>query len=281
MIRQNASDYAWDRTQRPVAVWASSDSPEVYCRAHGMSDWAPYRDSLLAIAQSTVGGLGRCDEAEVGRFIDEVLRSVSSTDRPVLLLTHAQNLRAAWPGLNNSAMKPDVLLLGTVEESIGRYPGLRHVRLRGETGGETPHGYGVHADGVGLPSGLWRYPTSNRVFFSVSTKPASAKRHGSPMGSRLDTRITRRGDSVIERAPSWNPQLVEVTVAAMQDGDDPVTWAATAHSLRRSSEVYEGDLLLSLPLHLARLTSEYALPDTEEDAPEDELDSDGIEPSRD
>lgn len=269
MIRQNASTYAWDRVQLPVAIWASSDSPRVYCRARGMTEWMDYKDALLTIATKTSSGLGRCDEADTARFIDDVLTSATTPDRPVLLLTHAQNLRSAWPGLQNGQLLPDVIALGAVNQPATAYPQLRHVRVRADSDDETPQGYGRTADRVGLPSGLWAHPGSTRVFQSVGSKPAAAKRHGSPMGSRLETRTTRSGHDVIETAPGWNPQLVELTVAAQQPGDDPVTWAAIAHALRRASDTYDGDLILPLPLHLAMLTKEYALPDSADPVADD------------
>jgi hypothetical protein len=239
-----------------------------------MKDWVSYKDALLELAKTTVGGLGRCDEADTARFIDEVLATTASTDRPVVLLSHAQNLRTAWPGLQNSQLRPDVFLLGATDQPVDRYPHLRHVRIRTDLGSETPQGYGRYADQVGLPSGLWRHPNSRRVFFSVGTKPASAKRHGSPMGSRLEPRTTPSGNRVIERAPAWNPQLVELTVAAQQTNDNPVVWASLAHALRQASDSYAGDLVLPLPVHLAWQAAEYALPDTEEPNDSDEPEAD-------
>jgi hypothetical protein len=274
MIRRNAASLAWDRVQRPIAIWASSDSPQVYCRAGGMTHWVSYKDALLELAKTTVGGLGRCDEADTARFVDEVLATTASADRPVVLFSHAQNLRTAWPGLQNSQLRPDILLLGATDQPVDCYPHLRHVRIRSDLGSETPEGYGRYADQIGLPSGLWRHPNSRRVFFSVATKPASAKRHGSPMGSRLEPRTTRTGKSVIERAPAWNPQLVELTVAAQQTNDDPLVWASLAHALRQASDSFAGDLVLPLPLHLCRQAAEYALPDTEEPDDADEPDPD-------
>lgn len=62
---------------------------------------------------------------------------------------------------------------------------------------------------VGLPSGLWHVPGHRRVIASP------ARRHGVPMSSRIQPRLTRSGAAVIEeRKPAWNPQLVELTAVA-------------------------------------------------------------------
>lgn len=266
MVRRNATRSMWARHQLPVAVWMSSDTPEVWARMLGMDTWVPYPELLLEIATTRGIDLPECDEAATARFVSDVVKSVVS-DRPVLLLTCAQNLRSGWTWLRNTELQIDKIGFGASVHPITDFTGLRHVRIRTDAAHETADGYGVSDDRVGLPSGLWRVPGSTRVFASTASKPDSARRHGLPMSSRIQPRITRSGDSIIEdRKPAWNPQLVELTAAALQPGDDPVTWVVLAHALRRSADTYQDALIHPLPLHLAQNTTEYALPTTEDEA---------------
>jgi hypothetical protein len=55
----------------------------------------------------------------------------------------------------------------------------------------------------------------------------------------------------------------------MQPGDDPLHWAAYAHGLRQTLSHYDGATTLPLPLHLAALSSEYAIPLDSRDDPDD------------
>jgi len=74
-----------------------------------------------------------------------------------------------------------------------------------------------------LPSGLWRISGTARTFASTMSRPDSARRHGSPTGSRIEARETKDGGSVVEdRKPAWNPSLIEFTAVAIQEGDDPL-----------------------------------------------------------
>ncbi|MEU9942641.1 RNaseH domain-containing protein, partial [Streptomyces lavendulae] len=67
------------------------------------------------------------------------------------------------------------------------------------------------------------------------------------------------------KANAWNPELLELTVACLQPGDDPEAWAAVVHQQRICDDDYRDVLGLPLVLHLARLTDEYALPHDEDD----------------
>ena len=110
---------------------------------------------------------------------------------------------------------------------------------------------------------------------SVSARsPPPQNGMAAPWGRAWNRATTRSGKNVIEQAPAWNPQLVELTVAAQHTNDDPVVWASLAHALRRSSDSFAGDLVLALPLHLAWQAAEYALPDTEEPDDGDEPEAD-------
>ncbi len=239
-----------------------------------MPEWKPYAQVLLDVAtRASSGEPPDCDESSVTGFVEQVLREVVG-DRPVLLLTCAQNLRDGWKWLANSRMTIDCMGFKERTLPIDEFLGVRHVRVRLGSDHETPECYGVtDEDAVGLSGGLWRVPGSSRTFASTAQRADSARSHGSPTGSRIEARRTKDGGLFVEdRKAAWNPSLVELTAAALQDGDDPVTWVALAHALRRLSETYKDDLALPLPLHLASQIKEYAMPITEEpDAPDDDI----------
>jgi len=60
-------------------------------------------------------------------------------------------------------------------------------------------------------------------------------------------------------AEVWNARMVEMTVAAIQPGDDPRAWAGVAHQLRWANLQYDDGTTLPMPLHLATLAEEYVL----------------------
>jgi len=58
----------------------------------------------------------------------------------------------------------------------------------------------------------------------------------------------------------WNPQLVEFTAAALQDGDAPAPWVAAAHQTRYLAAHHDDATVLPHVLHLARLAGQYLQP---------------------
>jgi len=259
MIRRNATDHSWaGRQQLPIAVWTNSDDATVRALTLGMNEWRPYHKVLLDLAGRAFR-LPDCNPRATMSFIRTVITSVQA-DRPVLLLTWAQNLRFDWPDIKNSELAIDQI---TFEgDPVGNSaPQLRHVRIRTNHDDETPQCYGLRDEGVGLPAGLWRLPGTERTFASTGGKPGSAKTHGSPMGSRIEIRLNKAGQAILEdQKEAWNPQLVEFTVASMLPADDPAVWAALAHAQRRIGETFTDTLILPIALHLARKAAEYAIP---------------------
>jgi hypothetical protein len=95
-----------------------------------------------------------------------------------------------------------------------------------------------------------------RVFASTHDKP-------------LQFQKARRGGELEELA--WNPAIIELTVAALQPGDQFQPWAAYTHELRQALIHYEGATVLPLPLHLAEAASEYSVAlDAPDDADDEE-----------
>jgi hypothetical protein len=245
--------------QVPVAVRLSSVNTDVYATAAGIKDWLPYPDALRAIAEHHRFGGERRDESQVIHFIQQVVDDVVQAG-PALLMTHAQNLRSAWKWLINSEMLRDQLRLDPMPPlPIARWQGLRHVRLRTSAQNETPECYGFDRDRIGLAAGLWHIPGSERVFASTASKPVTAQT--SVHASKVDRRASPAGRWGPEaHRPGWNPQLVEITAAALQPGDDPWVWAMLTHQLRFVAAHHEDALIYPLPLHLARQIAEYVLP---------------------
>ncbi|MGY4999825.1 pPIWI_RE module domain-containing protein [Streptomyces griseus] len=217
-------------------------------------------------------------------------------DRPTLLLVHAQNTRGLWPWLQNACLRRDRLQLhgGPVQRLELQGPGLRIVRVRDHSDDETPQWWGYEeawqkdedqepGERAGIPTGLWKEPlpedgdstAGNRVFFSTGPKEGPGT-NVSVMASRWalrpHTKAGSSGTTIDTGRVAWNPGLLEITVAACQQGDDPEAWAALTHQLRRSPDYGRSVLALPLPLHLARKTSEYVLPTSwaEEEPSEEE-----------
>jgi hypothetical protein len=240
---------------------------------------------------------------QVADAVQEVLFSLR--DRPTLLLTHAQNARRLWPWLQNGEIEPDAVRLhgGPVQRLAVQGPELRLVRVREHTGTETPQwwGLGTRADTpvgregtvtaeeavigddgaagerYGIAAGLWKPPDAgegNRVFGSTAEKSGPGQK-ASTMASRWAFRPYERdgktGITIDTDKVAWNPGLLEITVAGLQDGDDPELWATLTHRLRRLPG--RTTLALPLPLHLARKAEEYVLPTTR-DLPDDPDDDD-------
>lgn len=155
-------------------------------------------------------------------------------------------------------MKPDLLQFGDSGEiPIQDWPGLRIVRVRSNAQSETPQWYATQNDRIGLSKGLFQI--SERVFASTYGKPVQFK--------MVSTKVSK-----VERpsAVAWNPSIYEMTIAAMQPGDNPGQLATVAHELRDISIQYEDATALSLPLHLASLMQEYVQLTSSEDDPEND-----------
>ncbi|MGE7434785.1 pPIWI_RE module domain-containing protein [Kitasatospora sp. NPDC001175] len=296
MIKRRADGPTRKRRTAPVAVKISADGnitgwdPE-------SGTWVPYREVLLALARhaeipgefdeddvteetpvtadaATQQNNGKREwspdledqQAEAAQFIRAMLYSLRN--EPTLLLTHAQNSRLHWPWLRNGSLRQDMLQFGpSPAQRIDLYGDmLRHVRVRDSGMDETPQWFApddeTHVHGIA--SGLWTRPDSPdgfRVFLSTAEKPDTAKR-AAVTASKIATRMDKKGEEVTDTGQNaWNPTALELAVLACQthaaESDDPEQWAALAHQLRRAPD-YRATLVLPLPLHLAKLTAQWA-----------------------
>ncbi|MEV8374990.1 RNaseH domain-containing protein [Kribbella sp. NPDC056861] len=259
MIRKNKTQLYGLRRQVPVAVLIDPTGRHVQVRAPQI-DWEPLHQGLVDIGRLHVNAELKCGTEDVLRFIKETIAEATAAYPDLLLLTHAQNLRSVWGMLANTRIGLDTISYGTEEaEPISVIPGLRHVRVRGSSGGETPQCFGVNEDGSGQPKGLWQL-LRHRVFGSTSGKPSTQS--GALMGVSKLVPSEHKGKPTVPKpkARVWNPQLIELFVAGLQDGDRPEHWAALTHELRDAAPYARDTTILPWPLHLAGQIEEYLIP---------------------
>lgn len=265
LIKQERSSSRTRMTQYlPVLVHMSSNTTRVQAIAPGFKEWLPYPEALKALACSVpFEGRKSAASVEAIHFIQQIIEEDVSGLGHVLLITCAQNLRYKWHWLTNTNLKMDEVRFADNQPAlpITTYPGLRHVRVRTSDGSETPEYYGQKGDSHGLPKGLWSMGTSGRVFASTQGKPGTMKGLSVNLSKLAPwTSALGRSQKAKPGKYAWNPGLVELAVSAIQPGDRPSNWAALAHELRSAASHYDEATVYPLPLHLAKLMAEYALP---------------------
>ncbi len=216
---------------------------------------------------------------KVTAFVADLIDQLGDLDGPTLLISHAQNMRGNWKTTTNARLTLDnfATTVGTYV-AASRHPGVRYIRTRTNLSQETAQHY-AHAertvpDGkggeeiqrmIGISAGLWHPATPHgRTFLSTPDKPPTAAK-SAPKGSRIEQRTRKTKDGgevqVVDiGADVWNPQLVELFVATIQDGDNPAAWAAAAHQYRYVAAHYDDPTLLPLPMHHGLRAGEYLLP---------------------
>lgn len=275
MIKRRADGPTYRSQHLPVAVLISPNQPTVYGTAPGLQGWIDYRALLLYLADEgakPVPDKPLDRQAVMATFVKRLTAQLRNTT--TLLITHAQNSRAAWPWLQNGAIVADRIGLGNNPPVPLRHlagQGLRVIRVRDSSGRETPQWYSPGRGTPGLATGLWRDPSLGesdaRTFFSTMPKPVTMQKVA-VSASKIIPRITKTGAEQIDATTqAHNPQLLELTVVAQQPGDTAETWAALAHQQRLTPD-YRGALANPLCLHLAKLASEYLLPHGADEQPE-------------
>lgn len=253
LIKFNSSTSADGSTQRvPVMVHMASDTTEIKAIALGFESWLPYREALIRIAGEEVRGVAKLEKAMP--FIKERLRRFP---KDTLLLCHAQNLRRAWPWLQNGLISPDEIRFGKENPlSSKKFKGLRIVRVRDSQSNETPEWYAQQEERQGFTDGIFKM--GERVFASTYNTPKQFKKQ-SVNQSKAAPWTTNR-DKTYDASPEvpyWNPGIVELTVAYTQPEDEIWPWAALTHELRHIALQYDEPLKLPLVLHLAKEMQEY------------------------
>lgn len=276
----------------PVAVRIGNDASGITGWDAEKKVWVSYPTLLLRLTRHAIlapeveGALDQRPRKQEQRqeqlaqfFRAGLMAGLRFCDRPTMLLVHAQNFRMHLPWVQNSNVEKDRIQFRSrpVQRLAVAGRQLRLVRIR--DGEETPQWWAPADDeqsAPGFSSGLWVDRSAAdpglRVFASTAEKPDTAK-DAAVTASKSAPRTNLKGEEVFDTdKPAWNPDLVEIAVlgcrsehALQEDGrtgirpDVPEAWAALAHQLRQAPD-YRGTLKLPLPLHLAKLATEYVLP---------------------
>ncbi|GGR67384.1 hypothetical protein GCM10010252_01380 [Streptomyces aureoverticillatus] len=258
----------------PIAVLIRPGQDCVLGRTAETSDWVPYPELLRSLTgkiRSTDLRTRKQQEDATALFVRQTLYKLRG--EPTLVLTHAQNTRQRWPWLTNPGLAVDRLSLGAgpLQRLAAHGRRLRVVRIASHDREETPQWWAPDGDvGAGVAKGLWvpaDAQPDNRLFQSTSDK---ASQHGHPRDiSKFTEHRNAAGRSLrMPGKPAWNPEILDLCMAALQPGDDPEQWAMYVHQ-QRFPDDYANALQLPLALHLARLAAKYAEPmeDTEQADP--------------
>ncbi|MEV7676481.1 RNaseH domain-containing protein [Streptomyces sp. NPDC088752] len=249
----------------PLAVASVPDRPHVMVRLPH-SGWVTYHQASVKLAGWSSSRTFEKQHIQ-DFFADCVAESCDGGD--LALFTLAQNIRSTCPALTNPNLVADRLAFHPDRPlDAGRYKGLRHIRLRTNTGDESAqhfsYGKGGPQSRVGVGAGLWASEGNERLFFSTADKPKTAG-PGSPGGSRLEWHEGKNRDKEIvlkidTLKDVWNPQLLELLVAVKQKDDPAAAWAALAHQRRTAAAHFADPTTLPVELHLAFKLSSTLLP---------------------
>lgn len=265
----------------PIAVLIRPGAKCVLGKSADMHEWVPYPELLKALTGRVEGRKNSAEQSALtAAFIKKTLAQLRST--PTLVLAHAQDVRKRWPWLKNDGLERDRLGLdGGPAQRIGLYgKHLRVVRIADGSRDETaqcwaereelsPELAGKQHGGIAM--GLWRSAVrgdSDRVFYSTIGKSSTQTKLTND-DAKLTPHTNASGNSAYRpTVNAWNPDLLELTVACLQPGDDAEAWGAFVHQQRFSEDYRDGRDGLALPLilHLAQLADDYALPHEIEDA---------------
>ncbi|MFJ8198276.1 pPIWI_RE module domain-containing protein [Streptomyces sp. NPDC096152] len=265
----------------PIAVLIRPGAKCVLGKSADMHAWVPYPELLKSLTGRVEGRKNSAEQsALMAAFIKKTLAQLRST--PTLVLAHAQDVRKRWPWLRNDGLERDRLGLdGGPLQRIGLYgKQLRIVRIADGSRDETAQCWAEAEElspkwggqqRAGIAMGLWRPGVrgdSDRVFYSTTGKSGSQPNLTND-DAKLTPHTNASGNNAYRpTANAWNPDLLELTVACLQPGDDAEAWAAFVHQQRFSEDYRAGREGLALPLilHLARLADDYALPHEIEEA---------------
>ncbi|MFE9570406.1 pPIWI_RE module domain-containing protein [Streptomyces sp. NPDC006692] len=251
----------------PVAVLIRPGLSCIMGRTPDTNGWVPYPELLRGLTGQLRPEELKTEEqqkAAAGTFVKNTLYGLRG--EPTLVVVEAQNIRDRWLWMQNGELVRDRLNFGG--ESLQRLAllgkKLRVARVADSAGerDETPEWWAPKPNQRGgISKGLWvpeGGEADNRVFFSTTDNPQTQTI--SRDLAKLTPHTNAAGKPALRPDKNaWNPELLEFTMAAMQPGDAPETWAMYLHQ-QRFCDDYPDGLGLPLILHLARLTMDYALP---------------------
>lgn len=240
----------------PMMLHMSGDGSVVKATAYGLGKFLPYSEFLRQLAErGKTKTINNQERNKVPGLLKQWLDEISDGS-DILLLAHAQNTREVWGWLTNSQIAIDKLSFGNTDQSrsISEWPGVRVVRVRDCKGSETPECFAQKDQGddctnreekMSFTQGLFR--VSDRVFHSMTGKP------------KQRMKLSRKASKALKPdLQAWNARLVELTVACIQEGDEPWHWAKLTDKLRLAAVHSDDPMTLPLPLHLLFMAKQYA-----------------------
>ncbi|WP_329584608.1 DUF3962 domain-containing protein [Kitasatospora sp. NBC_01250] len=252
----------------PIAILVRPGQDCVMGRSADMQSWVPYPELLKALT-----GKIRPEELKTAQQQSDATAAFVRTTlyqmrgEPTLVVTHAQNTRYRWPWLQNNGLVQDRIQIGggPLQRLALQGKQLRIVRVATSDRDETPEWWAPKPEGRGgIAKGLWvpeGEAEADRVFYSTTDKASTHTL--SVDAAKLTPHLNAKGKSEFKpRKNAWNPELLEFAMVGLQAGDSAEDWAMYLHQ-QRFSEDYRDGLGLPLILHLAELTSDYALPHAE------------------
>ncbi|MCX2949750.1 pPIWI_RE module domain-containing protein [Lentzea sp. NEAU-D7] len=246
----------------PIAVLIRGGQSCVMGRTPQMQEWVPYPELLRSLTGQIRGDdlKTKAQQEDItAQFIQQTLYKLRG--EPTLAYTHAQNTRERWPWLTNSGLVPDKVRLGNgpLQRLASQGRQLRIVRVAGSDRNETPQWWAPDKTSAGISKGLWVVDDEQgRVFYSTSDK-ASQHKVGRDVSKFTEHRNSGGSSQRKPDKSAWNPELLELAMAALQPGDEAERWAMFVHQ-QRFADDYTDALGLPLVLHLASLAHDYALP---------------------
>lgn len=284
IARRNSDGPTWNPQFTPVAILVRPGQATVLGRTPDTEGWVPYPKLLRELTGQVRGEDIKYEDqqkAKAAQFIRETLGTLSG--EPTVVMAYAQNTRYRWDWLQDGHIEKDKIQFGDGPvQRIALHRGLRIIRVRDGVREESPEWWVPKNDEhAGLSKALWAPPgawhgdeqegSRFRVFGSTTEKGKSHSKIGvdDTKLTRHNTTRTVKGEDGAQKKVqvavtnagknAWNPTLLEITVAALQKGDDPRQWAMYTHQ-QRFPDTYDEGLKLPLILHLAELATEYALP---------------------
>ena len=230
----------------PVVVFLHTQRHQIFAWIPDSKGIRSYYQALLDITTIDPEKVKRHNRTialrELQNFLQGELPNQGIAD--MVILTMAQNIRDTWPGMNNTNLGFDQLRFTSdgPTHSAGR---VRLIRLRTYERGETPEWYIPGANPDSVYQGVWKEPTTARLFYNNSGKPHTMARK-------------RKSKQIDPTASYALPSLLEVLPVAYQESDSLEIWPYAIDQWRRMSVLTNMMTLLPLPLELAKKMGEYA-----------------------
>lgn len=219
----------------------------------GMPQWSPYAVAVLRVLKGDYGKFGRGRQEEnltkFETFFTAALEDINRVG-PALVICEGETLTHKLSALANGKLKFDQLAIANKSLTPNDLPNLRIVRTSPDPKRQ-PHYH--HNTENSWPSGLFSWGTATRTYYGLKQKPITVSN-----AQHFAARVSRHAEPQEgARPPKDNlsrvsPQMDEICVAFLQQGDDPLTLATLVHRLRGAHAQYDADTARPFPLHELR-----------------------------